>query len=101
MGWMKVMLLFTIFFLLLFSFTIIVTCAQCPRTLKQYVKKITRLLARDSRERLKIVGDYRRAGGVEAGGTVGDGGGPPGTARVMSHDFNLAGIVLEVQALGL
>jgi len=45
-----------------------------------------------------MVGDGRRTGGVGAGG---DGGGLPGTARVMSHDFNLASIVLEVQALGL
>ena len=61
------------------------------------MKKITRLLARDSGERLEMVGDGRRTGGVGAGG------GLPVTARVMSHDFNLAGIgiVLEVQALGL
>ena len=42
-----------------------------------------------------MVGDDRRRGGARAGG------GLPGAARVMSHDFNLAGIVLDVQALGL
>jgi len=41
------------------------------------------------------VGDGRRTG------VVGAGGGLPGTARVMSPYFNLAGIVLEVQALEL
>ena len=58
------------------------------------MQKITRLLARGE-ERLEMVGDGRRTRGVGAGG------GLQGTARVMSHDLNLAGIVLEAQALGL
>ena len=59
----------------------------------------TQGLLRDPEEWVEIVGDGRIMRSIGAGKTAGDGGGPPGTTRVMSHDTNLA--VPKVKALGL
>ena len=90
MSWMKFMLLFTIsplFYLLSRLSSLALGYLHSPGNLRQsapYIKaicvKITRLLARDSEERIEMVGDGRTTEGRGWRGTVGDGEGLPGTA---------------------